>query len=417
MKTKLKIDNKKLNTTAIASKSYVHRLLIGAALSSKPSYIFSNIISKDMEATVNCLNALGADIEIEADGFNVKSGVSKQDIVNLDCNESGSTARFMLPLAAFLSNESTMTGHGKLPERPFGPLTKALGAHGVTCSSEFLPITTKGELKAGDYELPGNISSQYITGLLIVLPLLDGDSKIIITTELESKGYIDITLDVLKQFGIEIEFKDNIFYIKGNQTYEGDEKIYAEGDWSNSGFLLGLGAIDGEVTLKGLNPDSLQGDRGILDILKVFGADVRISKNEITVAKRELHGVDIDASQIPDLVPALALIAAFADSDSRFRHVERLRIKESDRIETIKETLKAFSREAVCEKTADGEDLIVKADANSINELKDIVVNSFNDHRIVMAAVLGAWGSNKEIEIDGSEAINKSFPGFFDLFK
>lgn len=417
MKTKLKINNKKLNATAISSKSYVHRLLIAAALSDKPTYIFSNIISKDMEATVQCLKALGADIDINADGFNVKAGVSKQDKVNLDCNESGSTARFMLALAAHFSNEVTMTGHGKLPERPFGPLTRALSNHGIDSDSEFLPITAKGELTAGDYELPGNISSQYITGLLLVLPLLEGDSKIVLTTELESKGYIDITLDVLAQFGINIEFKDNVFFIKGNQTYSGEEKVYAEGDWSNSGFLLGLGAIDGEVTLKGLNPESLQGDRGILDILKAFGADVKVSENEISVAKNELKGVDVDASQIPDLVPALALIAAFASSDSRFRHVERLRIKESDRIETIKETLKAFSKEAVCEKTSDTEDLIVKVKDTNSSLDKDIVVNSFNDHRIVMAAVLGAWGSNKEIEIEGSEAINKSFPGFFDLFK
>lgn len=406
--------SKQLNTVAISSKSYVHRLLIASALSGEASYVYSNIVSKDMEATVNCLNNLGADIVIEDGGFRINRGVSKMSASSIDCNESGSTARFLLPLGAYLCDELTMVGHGKLPQRPFGPLTQALNEHGVDASSEYLPITTKGTLTAGDFSLPGNISSQYITGLLFVLPLLEKDSRILLTTNLESKGYIDITLDVLKSFGIKIDFQDNIFTIPGGQKYQSVKEVYAEGDWSNSAYLLGMGALSGQVEISGLNPNSLQGDRAVLDILQKFGALVSVTKDTVKVEKNVLHGIDTDVSQIPDLVPGIAVIASFADSDTRLRHVERLRIKESDRIESVKALLEAFGKKAVCKKYSDGEDLIIcAADSNSTSYA---VADSFNDHRIVMAAFLGAWGMCCELELTGENAINKSYPGFFDLF-
>ncbi len=398
---------------AISSKSYVHRMLIGAALSGGKSVLKSNIISKDMRATMECLNNLGADIEITDEGFEIKRGVQKCDKVSIDCNESGSTLRFMIPLVSYLCNETTITGKGKLPERPNGALTDTLRRNGAVIDSDFLPMNISGKLSSGTYEIAGNISSQYITGLLLTLPLLDGDSKIVLTSDLQSKPYVDITIEVLKLFGIKVKEKDYGYEIPGNQSYNAPSVMEAEGDWSNGAYLLSMGAVCGEIKVSNLNGSSIQGDREIVNILKGYGLEVKSLSNETLVKQRDWKSVDQDVMQIPDLLPAIAVLALKGNEDSIFRNVSRLRIKESDRIESVSKIISAFGGVAKSIKNGDEEDLVVspvKSDENS-----EVEIDSYNDHRIVMAAVIAHLATGRDVIINGFEAVDKSYPSFIQV--
>ena len=345
---------------AISSKSYVHRLLIAAALCDEECTVATNIVSKDMEATVRALRSLGLSVNIEGSDYGCDITVS--DII--DCGESGSTARFILPLAAFISDRATLTGSGKLPERPMGPLCDVLRLAGVSVSSDNLPITVSGSPKAGDYEIPGNVSSQFISGLLYMLPLLPGDSNLKITGAFESAAYVDMTLDVLARFGVRIKRTTEGFHIRGGQRYRTYEKIIqAEGDWSNGAYIMAIGALGcgrlfDSLTVTGLDPESIQGDRAVVDIFEKFGIDMSVTASDkegsvsYVIKSGPKRPVDIDCSQIPDLVPALAVIAAFTDGKSVFRNVSRLRMKESDRVEAIRSMLGAVG--VVVDITRDG---------------------------------------------------------------
>lgn len=415
---------KSIEIEAISSKSFVHRLLIAAALDGSKRKIVTNIFSEDMKATMNCLNALGADICMVDDGFLISSGVSFCDEAVLDCNESGSTARFMMPLAAVFCKRAHLIGRGKLPNRPNEALCRELRKNGADVDSDYLPTTVSGILKSGEYTLPGNVSSQFITGLLIALPLIDGDSVLNIEGKLESAGYVDVTCEVLKNFGIQIKRTDNEFIIPGGQRYfckfEGD--IIAEGDWSNSAYALGMGVLGADILVKGLNVNSTQPDRACLDLFKRFGAKIETDNisetlSNIRVKKDVLHGITADVSQIPDLVPALAVIASFADSDTTFLNVNRLRIKESDRVESIIALLNSYGVRCDTCFDSDSEKLIVHGGTVKITDWK---VDSYNDHRIVMAAALAFVGINlfaddfAPITITRADAINKSYPDFFN---
>ena len=442
---KVVLDNKvtgftdqKLDIPAISSKSYVHRLMIAAALADRRCLIVTNIFSEDMKATMNCLNAMGADIVMENEGFLVREGVRESKRTVLFCNESGSTARFLLPLATVFADEATFSGKGKLPERPNAPLCNQMRLNGVEIDKDFLPLNTKGRLKAGVYTLPGNVSSQFITGLLLSLPLLDGDSRLIIEGKLESAGYIDVTLDVLSMFEIKIERTEEGFRIPGNQKYTLDDDklievedihdpcLIAEGDWSNSAYILGMGALGGEVTVRGLNPESVQPDSEAIKLFKEFGATVEIISDcgggntgtkspmaKVKVSYDTLQGITKDVSQIPDLVPALAVIASFAKTDSVFTNVQRLRIKESDRVESIISLLKSYGAE--CEVTKSGECESMRISGANIYSSENVrcEVSSFRDHRIVLAAVMAYRRLGGMMVIDGAEAVNKSYPDFF----
>lgn len=410
---------KKLNDKieAITSKSYVHRLLIAAALSGSPLFVPSNIVSQDMRATMECLNSLGACIKETPKGFEIVRGLSIcTGEAFLDCGESGSTARFLLPLVCILCKSCKMTGHGKLPERPMEALTVALRKNNAVIDSDFLPLTTREGLEGGVFEIPGNISSQYITGLLFALPLLQKDSVIKLTSKLESSGYVDITIDVLKRFGIVIECGEGGTYsVPGNQSYRAPSAVEAEGDWSNSAYVLSLGAVDGFVNVSGLNPESFQGDREIADILSRFGADVSFDKGTYTVKKEgSLKAVTADVSDIPDLVPAIAAVASFAEGKTVLKNAGRLRIKESDRLEAIKKLLEAFDVKSYSEFDGGVENFVIEG--GKVSAGKVIHVDSFSDHRIVMAAAIMSRGAGVPVEIDGYEAINKSFPGFASVF-
>lgn len=425
---------KEASIEVISSKSYVHRLMIGAGLSKDSVLVMTNTVSKDMEATAGCIRALGAEITQTGDGYRVVSPVKKGVSADLACGESGSTARFILPVAAYLTSGGdysiTLNGEGKLPQRPFGPLCEALKSGGTNVTSEFLPITVSGGLTSGHYTLPGDVSSQYVSGMLFALPLASGSSVLELTSHVESVGYINMTLEVLKEYGIEINTEvlsgeDGVFMrfnIPGGQSFchPGKKRIQAEGDWSNGAFLMAMGVLNGNMTITGLSTESIQGDMKAREIFEGFGAGISILENgALAVSAGELKAQEIDASQIPDLVPAISVVAAFAEGETIIKNVERLRIKESDRIATITELLSASGIECVVkdrEKTEGGmaTDMIIRGDKSMLEaEKKMITIDGANDHRIVMAAAILASGINAPVKIIGAEAVSKSYPNFF----
>ncbi len=393
---------------APASKSAAHRSLICAALAKSQVTIFNCDTSNDIEATINAIKALGAKIVRNDDTVTVIPAKRNTKDVTVNCNESGSTARFIIPVACALGIENvTFTGEGRLPQRPFDVLIEALRQNGITCSSEKLPITVSGKLKAGTFTLPGNISSQYISGLLLALSITEGKSYIKLTTPLESAAYVDITLNELAVFGAKIEKLSDGYKVYGTDGLTAIDRT-VEGDWSQAAFYLCAGAINGNITITGLDVNSLQGDKEILNLLKRFGADIKTSNDGITVTSSQLKGIKIDASQIPDLVPILAVTAAFAQGQTVITNAERLRIKESDRIKETVSRLNAFSITAV--ETCDG--MIIDG-----GQPTSTTIDCANDHRIVMAFSVMSANCKNASTINNAEAINKSYPLFFEDFK
>ncbi|MCR5673742.1 MAG: 3-phosphoshikimate 1-carboxyvinyltransferase [Lachnospiraceae bacterium] len=415
---------------AISSKSYVHRLLIAAALCGSDCEVETNIVSKDMEATIRALRSLGLSVSIKGSDYGAK--ITRSDII--DCGESGSTARFLLPVAALVADGVTLTGSGKLPERPMGPLCDVLRSAGVTVSSDHIPITVSKKPHSGNYEIPGNVSSQFISGLLFMLPLLSGDSHLKVTGGLESAAYVDMTIDVLARFCIRIEREPDGFFIPGGQNYtalsDPDQnpchEIKAEGDWSNGAYIMALGALGcgrlfDSLTVTGLDPESIQGDRAVVDIFEKFGIQVDIIREEnskeadYVIKSSPKHPVDIDCTQIPDLVPALAVLAAFAPGKSTFRNVGRLRMKECDRVEAISEMLGAIAVKVDIKCDGDSEVIVVCGCVGG--QAPHISIDSKNDHRIAMAAAAIAAATDNPVVIKDAMAVDKSYPGFYDVIR
>ena len=399
---------------AIASKSFAHRLLICAALSDTESEVICAESSDDIEATVRCLNALGARISRTQDGFSIVP-VTRKTIKSgsvLRCGESGATLRFLLPVSCALHANAVFYPEGRLPVRPLSPLYEELVSHGCTLSMQgTVPFQSGGLLKNGRFTLPGNISSQFISGLLFALPILDGDSILTLTGDLESESYIDMTLSALLAFQIEVCVDEGkrLFQIKGNQAYRSPGLLQVESDWSNAAFWLCAGALsDRGITCTHLNPNSLQGDRAVTDILVRFGADIETKGQSITVKHGRLRGIQIDARNIPDLVPALCAVASVAEGETVFINAQRLKTKESDRLLSVYETLSAMG--ADIRKTGDG--LVV----NGKPCLDGGKVDSFGDHRIAMMAAVLSCICKNEISITRAEAVNKSYPEFFNDF-
>ncbi len=390
---------------AIPSKSDAHRLLIASALADRPTGLLMGSTSQDIQATTECLRSLGAGIEERSGGVIVTPVARPAENPLLDCRESGSTLRFMLPVAAAVCDSARFTGSGRLPERPIGELCNAMTDGGVNFTSDRLPLEISGRLRGGVYRLPGGISSQYITGMLLALPFIGKDSEIVLTDTLRSAAYVDITLDVLKRFGIEVRRTDSGYFIPGGQRYTSPGEAEVDGDWSNGAFLLAAGAIGGSMTVTGLRPDSPQGDKAITHLLQAFGATVAADGDSVTVTPGALKGCVIDIDQTPDLLPALAVVAAFAEGDTHFVNGARLRIKESDRLATCAGLLRDLGGSA--EETADS--LIVHGTG-----LRGGSTDGCGDHRIVMAAALAASGCSGAVTITGSQAVKKSYPGFFE---
>jgi 3-phosphoshikimate 1-carboxyvinyltransferase len=315
----------------------------------------------------------------------------------------------LLPVAAALGLEADFKMEGRLPDRPLAPLDEQLTAHGVRLSRpcrELLHVS--GQLEPGDYVLPGNVSSQYISGLLFALPLLQGTSTLTVTGKIESAPYIAMTLDALKQFGVQPECHGNVYTVSPT-AYRSPGTAVVEGDWSNAAFWLCAGALSGPVTVTGLNPDSLQGDRVVADLLAQFGASITQKGTACTAAPGPLRGIDMDAAPIPDLIPALAMVAAAAQGTTTIRNAARLRLKESDRLAAIVRLLRDLGGQA--ETTADT--LIIHGG----NPLTGGTADSCGDHRIAMAAAIAAVLCEGPVTVTGAEAVNKSYPDFWNDFR
>ncbi len=397
---------------AISSKSEAHRYLICAALGDRECEMICTDTNADIDATVACLNALGAEIKRTENGFFVKPITEVRKNQSLDCNESGSTLRFLLPLAASLGTDCELLMRGRLSERPLSPLYEILQSGGVILSPQGSnPLAVKGKLASGDYTVAANISSQYISGLLFALSLADGDSTLTLDGKVESAPYIGMTLDALTAFGADIQYNesDKRFKIKGKDRLHSPERVIVGGDWSNAAFFLVAGAIGKDpVTLCSLDENSRQGDREILAILEKMGAKITRKDGKITVFPSALHGTLIDASNIPDLVPILAVAASVADGETKIFNAARLRLKESDRIESVCNTLTTLG--ATVTPTDDGMMICGK------KALAGGEVDSYNDHRIAMSAAIASLVCEKAVKISRFEAINKSYPSFAENF-
>ena len=389
------------------SKSDVHRAVICAALSGGVCKISPVTLSNDIRATIGCVEALGAEASVENDVLTVDgSAVFAKKTATLDCIESGSTLRFMIPVAAAGGVEARFTGSGSLVSRPIGLYSQILPEKGVSLEGgDGLPLKISGKLKSGVFKVPGNISSQFISGLLFALPLLRGDSDIILTSPIQSAGYINMTIRTMEKFGIEVDVTDTGWHVRGGQRYIPSD-YRTDGDWSQAAFYLVSGAVNGEITVNNLNTDSKQGDRKIAELLREFGAEVIQEADSVTVKKSDMKGIEIDASQIPDLVPALAVCASFADGVTRITNAERLRIKESDRLISTAALINSLGGEA--KELPDG--LVIRGSRTLIGG----TVKGFNDHRIVMSAAICAAGSENPIICTDALSVNKSYPGFFD---
>lgn len=397
--------------SAPPSKSIAHRMLICAALSEEKCEIKCNGISKDIAATMSCLKALGAAFSEGKDNLltvaPIEIGIS--ELAHMDCGESGSTLRFLLPITAALGRRTVFYLEGRLAHRPLDDLSSQLQQHGAIITRQDSVILCRGRLTNGTYTLPGNVSSQYISGLLFALPLLKGDSRLNITGKTESSAYITMTEQALKMSGIIFEKDADGYRIPGNQHYKLPKVSSVEGDWSNAAFFLCMGALTPKgITVSGLNLDSNQGDKQILQILRDFGAEVALQENSVFVRNQETRPLTISAEEIPDLVPVLGALLAGAEGRSVITNAQRLRLKESDRLESTAAMINSLGGSA--KETDDG---IVITGRGS---LFGGIVDSYNDHRIAMAAAVAACLCNNKVTVSNAECTDKSYPTFWNIF-
>ncbi len=395
----IEIFPKKLSGTVSApsSKSAAHRVLICAALADGKSTLKINGISDDIAATAGCLEQLGAEIKISGENIEVTPAEKYPGSAVLDCGESGSTLRFLLPAAAALGVNAVFSGRGRLGERPVEDLLCELRNHGVECCGGF-PVEISGRLTAGKYKIPGGITSQYATGLMLALTVCGGELEI--TEPVESEPYIELTAEIMRGFGAEIEKENNIYKIKKKKLIAKNYKV--GGDWTNGAALIACGAA-----VKNLDKNSVQGDRKILEILEIFGAEIREKNGAFSADFSSLNPAVTDAKNTPDLVPVIAVIAAAAKGRSVIKNIARLKYKESDRIVSTVQLINSLGGSAKAEDNA----IIIDGGG-----LCGGTVDSFGDHRIVMAAAAAAQFCKNSVIIKNAEAVSKSFPGFFDIF-
>lgn len=365
--------------TPPSSKSQTHRAVLALMLAQGEGKLSNLAVSEDIQATQDCVAALKSGQPAQADGLPL-----------LDCGESGSTLRFLIPVALAVRGGGRFTGRGRLMERPQGPYIRLFEEKGILWNQEGTCLTVAGQLEPGVYALPGNVSSQFITGLLYALPLLPGDSRIVLTTPLESRGYVDMTLDMLRRFDIKVEEQEDGFLVPGNQTYQARD-LTLEADWSGAAFWYAANFLGAQVDIQGLNPDSVQGDRQIGTLYWKLARP---------------GDVDIDLSQCPDLAPPLAAMAAVRKGTTCFVHAGRLRMKESDRLETIARTLNALGAKAQV-----GEDTLT---LEGVDHLEGGTVDGCNDHRIAMMAAVAAVACKEPVTILGAECVKKSYPRFWE---
>jgi len=380
---------------AVASKSQAHRLLICAALAERPTFIICRESSRDIEATARCLSALGAVIRFYNGLFHVTpiwDGGRPGGIPTLDCGESGSTLRFMLPLVGALGLRARLKMHGRLPQRPLSPFWQELERHGMILERpEPDVIEAGGRLIGGSYELPGNVSSQFVSGLLMALPLCRG-GRVKLTSVPESTSYIYMTRQVQEYFGVYDVFEGETFTAPPAAHYVSPGIAAAEGDWSNAAFWACAKALGGEVELTGLDECSFQGDRAVPELLRCI----------------RQGGAVLSMAEVPDLLPILSVAAALTPGKTEFVNAARLRLKESDRLKSAVAMLRALGGQA--EETNDG---ITVYGADS---LAGGTVDSANDHRIAMGAAIAAASCRGGVTVLGAQCVEKSYPRFWEDF-
>ncbi|MBE6873288.1 MAG: 3-phosphoshikimate 1-carboxyvinyltransferase [Ruminococcus albus] len=398
----IKITPKKLSgeVTPPPSKSAAHRMLIAAALAEGNSVIDRLYPSVDILTTVDAMRQLGAEITVEGERAVVKGIVKAPEKAVIDCCESGSTLRFLIPVAAALGVEATFLGRGKLPERPITPYLQEFPKHGVEFDySGTMPFTIKGRLRGGVFEIDGGISSQFITGLLLAMPLTKEGGAIKLTSKLESRPYVDMTRGVMEELGVRAEVSDSGFEVAAGQKYQPFSGA-VEGDHSQGAFFEVADALGSKVEISGLNVNSFQGDKKIIEICR-----------EMVYNKEgALRPFEVDVADIPDLVPILAVLASFCDGESRITGAARLRIKESDRLAAMEETLNALGGDV----TATEDSLIIRGRDTLAG---GVTVSAHNDHRIAMAMAIAATRCEKPIIIEGAECVRKSYPDFWEVYR
>ncbi len=372
---------------AIPSKSQAHRLLICAAFADRETRLYCPDTNRDIEATADCLRALGAEITRDEGGYTVLPVQSLPATAVLPCHDSGSTLRFLLPVAGALGVDATFQLEGRLPQRPLSPLWEEMERMGCTLTRPTeCTIRCQGKLNSGVYTISGGVSSQFITGLLLAFPLISGESQLEITGKLESAPYVTMTLKAMEQFGVMVQN----FSVAGNQHFTSPGTVTVEGDWSNGAFFLAAKTLGSNVTVTGLRSDSPQGDQAAAELLP--GLEKKLI---------------IDAADIPDLVPILAVTAA-CKQGAVFTNIGRLRLKESDRVESVKEMIIALGGTA----ESDAETLTVQGTG-----LHGGTVDARNDHRIAMSAAIAATACREDVIILGAQCVEKSYPRFFEEYR
>lgn len=395
------------------SKSLAHRAIIAGSLAHGSSIITNLNFSNDIIVTTQAMKDLGVDIK-KFEDYEVITGSKNLKRINstINCGESGSTIRFMIPISLLADGKVTFVGEGRLATRPLNVFHEIFDKQNIKYNHgvEELPLIIDGKLKAGRFEVRGDISSQFITGLLYTLPKLDGDSEIVITTNLESKGYIDLTLDILNKFGIEI-INENYerFIVRGNQEYKAQD-YRVEGDFSQVAFWLVAGFLNDGINCFGMNPNSLQGDREIIKILKDMGGDLTIDEDVISIKGKESIGAIVDLSQCPDLGPIVAVLASLSKGTTKIINAGRLRIKESDRITSMTTELNKLGAKII--ETENG--MIIEG----VKNLKGgVEVDAWNDHRVAMALAVASSRCDKPIILTGADSVKKSYPNFWKDFE
>lgn len=375
------------------SKSQAHRAIIAASLAEGKSLVRNVSASQDITATLGCMTALGAKAVWRDDAIEIWGiGDRRQtDMPRFDCGESGSTLRFLIPIALAISEGGIFCGRGRLMRRPQDPYFSIFQEKGIAFSQGSDTLSIKGSLTPGEFRLPGNISSQFITGLLYALPLLHGDSEIVLTTELESSGYVDLTVDTLQQFGVFLERMKHGWYIPGNQKYQ-PQNVAVEADYSQAAFFYAAKGLGNDIRIEGMNSDSHQGDKRILNF------EARLNEPGL---------VELDVRECPDLVPALAARAAFRpEQTTHIVNAGRLRLKESDRLAAITEVLHSLGAEIVEE----SEGLLI---CGKDSLFGGVTVDAWNDHRIAMMTAIAASRCKNTVTITGAECVRKSYPSFW----
>lgn len=393
-----------------SSKSLAHRALICAALAEGESRISHLTYSDDIFITMDCLQKLGASVKQNGESVTIGGPLPvRGEAVSLYTKESGSSLRFFLPLLAALQKDAVLTGEPRLMERPLQPILRLLSHQGCRVEKGGGQLTLSGALDPGDFAIEGNVSSQFISGLLFALPLLSSDSRIQLTTPLESAPYVDLTLGMLHRFGVSVQRTDErTFEVPGGQQYRAcDTEI--EADFSGAAFLLVAAALGCPLAVEGLNLSSVQGDKEILNILRRAGAEIIESAGRVTVQAKELTALTVDASQIPDLVPIIAVLMCFCKGESRIIGAGRARLKESDRIANTASELRTLGADIT-----EGEDFLVIRGKES---LEGGLCRAHNDHRIAMSVAVASLRCKGFVTLDDKACVKKSYPGFWEDFE